>query len=202
MTDKQQINANIIFYSEKCSTCMNLLLVLKNEHLIQNFRLECVDGKVDQYKNFITKVPTMVLAGHSKYLVCEEIFDWIKSIRFVKYNRMMSMGKNDAQMYNGFCSLEMGSISDSYTPTNDSNSMALPQSFFGYGKEKSNMIYTPPKDKPITKAEQDTAIANEEKQRNNDSATFKEMAKRGQVEAIINQKKYDLMQEIQGSNSQ
>jgi hypothetical protein len=198
MTDKQQANINIIFYSEQCPTCRNLFFILKNENLLQNFKLECIDGRVDKFKSFLTKVPTMILAGHSKYLICEEIFDWVKSIRFVKYNRMMSMGKDDAKMYNGFCSLEMGSISDSYTPTNDANSMALPQSFFGFGKEKANMIYTPPKEKPITKADQETMIANEESQRNKDSIVFAEIAKKGQVEAIINQKKHDLMQEMQG----
>ncbi len=176
---------------------MNLLFIMKNENLLQNFKLECIDGRVESFSGFLTKVPTMILAGHNKYLVCEEIFDWVKNIRFIKYNRTMNVGDKNVEMYNGFSEQEMGQMSDTYTTQDPNSSMPLPQSFFGFGREKSNMIYTPPKDHKITEAEQTKLIQEESMLRERDNTAFNEIAKKGQIEAMINQEKYDLMQEMQ-----
>lgn len=76
-------NINVFFFSSNCKYCYNLMKILKNIDLLKNFKLV----KTDNNKNLppqITAVPTLVIAGYSKILVCDEAFKWVNNMINIK----------------------------------------------------------------------------------------------------------------------
>lgn len=192
-------HVNTLFYSENCQTCRLLITMLQNTNLIQNFKMICVDGRLEKFAGMIDRVPTMLLANRDVPLVGDDIFTWVKNVRFIKYNKAMSMaqtGKNN--LLPGYSDAEMGSGSDTYAVKNENTSMALPQTFFGYKQEKNNIIMTPPKDTKITAQDQKRLIADEEQQRNIDDAKIKQHVEKNMIDVIIENKKKTLQQQMMG----
>ena len=42
-------NMNMIFYSDNCNTCRNIMMLLQNEGVLGQFKKICVDDCLDNY---------------------------------------------------------------------------------------------------------------------------------------------------------
>jgi len=171
--------------------------ILSNEDLIKFFRLVCVDNNIDYFISHIglQKVPTMIVQNMPKPLVSAEIFEWVKQVKFIKYNKILNTNKNpQADEMQGFSLDEMGRLSDNFTYQNPELQIALPQTFFRYGDEKNNVIFTAPEHKKISKNEQEDKIRDLASSRDTEMATIKDVAKQQQIQAVYNNQKQKILQ--------
>lgn len=188
---------NVVFYSRKCQTSRNLLNILQNENLLGNFKLMCVDDNIQNIPPQITVVPTMIVTGVNKLLVAKEIFAWIQQIKFIRQQNSVDMNRriiqqniqsNAANSMNGplgFTQIEQNSVSDQFAYKDIDQ--ALPQSFYGLGDEKKNVIFTAPEQKTkMSKAEQDKLIKNVEIVRKEQETKYADVMKQQQMQAVMN----------------
>lgn len=132
---------NMLFYSNQCKMCQSLLVLLKNENMLQYFKCICVDDPIIQNKlpRSITTVPTAIIPSINKQFVAAEIFGWVQSVRNSKNQRAVSNRAGiQPQQYTtaaaqpqngqpqkpmgprapiGFISQEMSGLSDTYAYT-------------------------------------------------------------------------------------
>uniref|UniRef100_A0A6C0LYQ3 Glutaredoxin domain-containing protein n=1 Tax=viral metagenome TaxID=1070528 RepID=A0A6C0LYQ3_9ZZZZ len=66
----------LLFYSNKCEYCQQLLKTIKDNHLT-GFKFIDVD-KI-RVPDSITQVPTLAIKSYNKPLVGKQVFDWIES---------------------------------------------------------------------------------------------------------------------------
>ena len=191
---------NILFYSQFCQTCRNLINILQNEKLLGYFKLYCVDDKINSLPPFIEYVPTMLVADNSNKqlkLVKEETFEWVKKVKFIRQQNMMDMTKKIIQ-HNmlmqshqnknepiGFVESEMNKISDGFAYKNIDLPMA--QNFVNINNESTQVIYTPPQQKgdTINKQAQDKLMSLLENQRKEGETQFSEIMKQERLKAIL-----------------
>ena len=189
-------NANVLFYSQKCDTCRNLFMVLKNENLIGHFKLICVDDKLDKLpQNMI--VPTMIVININKPLVAQETFEWIKQMKFIRQQQIMDINKRIIQNNNnelikkgpiGFDNEIMAGISDKFAFTK--TDAPLPHSYFGVNEEDKHAIFTaPPEKDKISKIEQNKLIKDLESKRIDQDNNYNTLMKQQQMNAIANAEK-------------
>lgn len=186
-------NMNILFYSQKCEYCRNLLMLLKNENLLCYFKLVCVDDKLDKLPPDM-KVPTLIVNNVSKPLVAQEAFEWVQQIKFIRQQQVMDINKKIIQQNmmaantkkgpNGFDSDTMSGISDKFALTKIDQ--ALPLSYFGVGEEDKNIIFTAPEQTKIGKTDQSKLIKDLESRRQNQDTEHSAFIKQTQLEAVMN----------------
>lgn len=192
---------NILFYSHKCDTSKNLLLLLKNENLLGYFKLICVDDKLDKLPPQITIVPTMIVANINKPLVVQEAFEWVKQIKFLRQQQVMDINKkiiqqNDILVNNkkgpiGYDNEIMAGISDKFAFTKIDN--PLPHSYFNLGEEDKNAIFTAPEQNRINKNEQYKLIKDIELRRNQQDNDYTIFTKQQQINAVLKAEEAKLM---------
>lgn len=170
---------NIIFYSRQCDTCNKLLQLLQSDGILSSFKLFCVDGRLNQIPPQITIVPSMIVKNNNKILVANEIFEWIKNIKFIRGEG----GVGGKQGPIGWVDGEMNGTSDGFAYTNVDK--AQPKSYFKIGGEEENAIYTAPDIGKINKKEQNDMIKNLEGLRNQQDEIYATIAKK-QLDAIVN----------------
>jgi len=76
-------NKHILFYSNKCQHCINLLSLIKTNGLNESYKYILVDDSNIKLPDIIEKVPTLIVKGMNKPLVGKEVFTWIKSQEFI-----------------------------------------------------------------------------------------------------------------------
>lgn len=69
---------DILFYSNFCTYCKEVINNISNTPLNENMLFVCVDDENIQLPPFITSVPTIYLINDKKIVVDEAINDWIK----------------------------------------------------------------------------------------------------------------------------
>lgn len=156
----------------------------------------CVDDNMHNIPPQIKRVPTMIVTGIREPLVGKQIFDWIQKIKFIRQQQttmemnrriiqqnMANNAKNSMNGPLGFTTSEQGSISDTFAYKEIDK--ALPQSYFGIGEEDKNVIFTAPKQKPMSKAEQAKLIRNAESSRNIEEKKYSELMKKQQLHAVM-----------------
>ena len=180
---------DMLFYSKRCNFCIYLLRLLASENLINHFKLICID-ELRNVPDGITHVPTMILANHSKPLVCGETLEWVKKIKFFR-------GQGSTNQQNGletdhinartpipFDEDIMTGLSDKFALTKRDD--ALPQSYFGIGDENKNAIFTAPQEKDkITRYDQKRLMDNIELDRKEQDEVHKNIMKENQMKAYI-----------------
>lgn len=196
---------NILFYSRACETCHNLLSLLQNENLLCNFKLFCVDERLNELPPYITVVPTMIIANINKPLVAKETFEWIQQIKFLRHNQqtimemnkkiiqqnLINLAKNSTDGPIGFHDMEMGSLSDKFAFKDIDE--PLTQSFFGLGDDEKNAIFTAPEQPKLSKDEQKRRIDEAKNRRDIQAQEFGKIMKQDQIKAVIdaeNQNQY------------
>jgi hypothetical protein len=76
-------NKYILFYSNKCQYCINLLSLIKSNSQQDNYKYISVDDQSIKLPDIIQKVPTLIVKGMNKPLVGKEIFSWISSQEYM-----------------------------------------------------------------------------------------------------------------------
>lgn len=188
---------NILFYSLKCETSKNLLIILKNENLLNYFKLICVDDKLNKLPPQITMVPTMMVTNINKLLVGQETFEWVKQIKFFRQQQAIGENKSIIQQNTftkrnqnstgpiGYDDELMGGISDKFAFTKVDN--PLPHCYFNVGEEDKNAIFTAPEQIKINKDEQFKLIKNLESRRDEQNTEYMNIMKQQQVNTIMKQ---------------
>ena len=70
---------DIIFYSNFCTYCKDILTQISKTPLNDKMTYICVDDKNIKLPPFVNAVPTIYLIEQQKILVDEEVSNWIKS---------------------------------------------------------------------------------------------------------------------------
>ena len=91
-------NTNIFFYSANCKFCYNLMKLLNNMSILKNFMLIQTDNNPNLPPQ-ITAVPTLVVAGLPKMLVCNEAFKWVNGLMQIKNNQSQVAMKNQKNIF-------------------------------------------------------------------------------------------------------
>lgn len=106
---------NVCFYSNKCDYCKAFFEELKKTPYKSEFRFVCVDPSPHrpQLPSWLTKVPTLVIAGANQPLTDNQVYNWI-------FERKLKDGVQTDTMANepaAFLPGEMlgGIASDSYS---------------------------------------------------------------------------------------
>ena len=168
---------NIVFYSKNCNASKNLLLIMKNINILDNFILYCIDDK--KVPNGISIVPTLLVSSINKPLEGINAFKWVENIKYLRKNNILN--KNVGP--NGYYSLEMSGFSDKFSHMD--NEKANDQSYHNLNNKNNNGIFTAPEKKKINSKEQKKEIELLKNERANQDLTIKDIMKKQQIAAII-----------------
>jgi hypothetical protein len=202
---------NIFFYSRSCVTCANLMNIMKNINILQNFNLYCVDDHLNNLPPHITTIPTLIVGELKQQFVAGDAFKWVESVKFMNQKHAMEMNKKNimANMIkqqqlmgpHGYANSEMGGFSDSFAFTDVDHAQA--HSFFGYKSENDNTIFTAPEEtEKISQSEQKKRMANVEINRKEQDKQNEVMMKNNQINAVIETEKQKIREFEQLSRSQ
>ena len=72
----------LLFYSDNCKFCTNILEELKKSKLLKYIRLFSVDQNRSQVPQCITNVPTLYISKNEKF-VGPDIYEWIHNVNNV-----------------------------------------------------------------------------------------------------------------------
>ena len=187
----QNNNMNVLFYSQHCNTCKNLLLLLKNEQLLGYFKLVCVDNMLDKLPPDMI-VPTMIIVNLNKPIAGQETFEWVQQMKFIRQQQIMDVNKKiiqQTQMKNikkgpiGFDNDIMGGISDKFAFTKVDQ--PLPHTYFGVNDEDKNVIFTAPEGKKLDKGDHLKNVKDIEERRNTQDNHHASLMKQRQIEAVM-----------------
>ena len=173
---------NLLFYSKKCSTSINLIKLLHNENMLGYFKLCCVDDKLDKLPSQITRVPTLIVKNIAKPLVASEAFEYIAKIKFIK-NQPNQDQNNDKPKETlksplGYLESEMTGISDTFAYKDVDK--PLPHCYFNLGDEEKHIIFTAPESNKILQEEQSKKIKMLQVQREHQEKEYSELMKQQQ----------------------
>jgi len=181
------MNINMLFYSHRCNDCRNLLLLLKNENLINYFKLICVDDKLNQFPpNMI--VPTMIINNINNPLVGYQTFEWINQIKFIRQQQPKQNNFLDVNTKGpiGYDDELMSGISDKFAFTHIDK--PLPHSYYDVNDQNKNIIFTAPEQYKISKKDQISQIKNLEHRRQQQNAENLEIIKQQQQDILMKNK--------------
>ena len=71
-------NNNILFYSNKCKVCTQIIHLINEIDDINSFKLICIDDNINKFP-YIQRVPTLLISEYKKPIVGINAFNWINS---------------------------------------------------------------------------------------------------------------------------
>lgn len=71
-------NNNILFYSNKCKFCTQIIHLINEIDDINSFKLICIDDNLSKFP-YIQRVPTLLISEYKKPIVGINAFNWINS---------------------------------------------------------------------------------------------------------------------------
>jgi len=71
-------NNNILFYSNKCKFCKQIIHLINEIDELRSFKLICIDENSEKFP-YIQRVPTLLIAEYKKPIVGINAFNWINS---------------------------------------------------------------------------------------------------------------------------
>jgi len=78
------LNKHILFYSDRCPHCVNLLRTIKYLGTQDNYKYISVDNPAGpKLPDIITDVPTLIVKGMNRPLVGREVLTWIESLQYM-----------------------------------------------------------------------------------------------------------------------
>lgn len=185
----------MLFYSQRCSTCANLMQLLSDEGILGNFKLVCVDNRLQQIPPQITHVPTMIVKSVNKPLVTQECFKYIEQLRFMRQAQIYEENKriiqknvvqnqmNQAKGPLRYSDSEMEGISDGFALLD--TDAYLPHTYFRVGDEENNAIFTAPEQKSISKGEQEKRMNMTEQLRKQQDKNYEDFNKEQRIKAVL-----------------
>jgi hypothetical protein len=167
---------NIVFYSKNCNASKNLILIMKNINILNNFILYCIDEK--KIPNGIKIVPTLLVSSINKPLEGINAFKWVENIKYLRKNNI-----SDKEIGpNGYYNLEMNGFSDKFSSMSDDN--AQEQSYQNLNNN-NNSIFTAPEKNKIKESEYNEKLNNIKNNRSYQEKEIKDIMKKQQIAAII-----------------
>ena len=118
---------NVVYYSERCPTSINLLRTLRMNNLSNFFKFVCIDSMLKRLPPCIQTVPTMLVNGEQRPLVAKEAFEWIEKVKFMNQSANRALNcpfkQNDESNIISYREQEHNSISDPYAYMKTDKSM-------------------------------------------------------------------------------
>ena len=71
-------NNNILFYSNKCNYCTQIIHLINKIDDINSYKLICIDDNINKFP-YIQRVPTLLISEYKKPIVGINAFNWINS---------------------------------------------------------------------------------------------------------------------------
>lgn len=179
---------NMIFYSERCEKCQQLITLFRNENILRNFKMICVDNNLNNIPKQITHVPALIVNGVQKILMGKEAFLWFQN---VKYLRDKNQINNQQQMGpSAFIASEMTGTNDNFSYTIDKFvDTPLPKTYVSYGTDDKNIIFTAPEQDKIKDKAQKMKLNDIRKMREQQDMENKEKMKELQMQFYLQNKK-------------
>ena len=177
----------MIFYSEHCNTCRNIMSILKNDNLIQNFKTICVDTILDKLPPDM-QVPLMRLVNVPEPLYAQSIYNWISQIKLMRKSNTTISSIVPKQTGPRCYDVDlMAKKSDGFAFADPNINDPLPQSYYGINQEENNVIYTPqdPKHFVIKKEEQKKMLGELESKRTQQNNEFVQYSSQMQMELLM-----------------
>jgi len=200
----------ILFYSNKCEFCRDLMKVIQNEDLINLFQFSCVDEMTPEKITSIglRVVPTLFIRNqqHSQMYESKDALNWIKNFIINRREHYMQMAENHRKLImvnniknrmidglNSYKQMESEGISDQYAYYSEKDlttdiDLAQPKSFLPVGRDDEYGIITLQSDndnKKMKEQEQKQKINQLLASRKVDENNIKSNMERGQIEAVI-----------------
>jgi len=193
----------ILFYSYRCRNCINMWKILEKENFLQFFEKMNIDNLDIKYIQSlgISQVPSiLIIYPNGKKILREarNAFIWIDELlknrrenisKMINLNRLELLKKNKELVNQGFLEYsnnEMGGKSDEYAYL--VTDIALPKSYVNYGDERKDAIITYSEIDKLDKEKLDSELILKKDTRNNQDVAIKDEMKKGQIEAIYDNK--------------
>ena len=160
-------NINVIFYSDRCNACKNLIQIMKNKGLFEYFKPVCVDQLIGKLPKEITMVPTLIISGIEKPLVSKEAFKWVDEANMVMTNKIIE------REVNGIHSTEYNDFTDKYT-FKDKDEL-FEKSYIKAEDNGKQVIFTVPEQKAIDNQIQSILTKDLLSKRNKQEVEIKQM---------------------------
>lgn len=200
----------ILFYSNKCDFCRDLMKVIQNEDLINLFQFSCVDDMTPEKITGLglRVVPTIIIRNQTQSQMYEskDALNWVKNFIINRREHYIQMAENHRKLImvnniknrmidglNSYKQMETEGISDQYAYYSEKDiktdiDLAQPKSFLPVGKDEEYNIITLQSDtdnKKIKEQEQKQKINQLLASRKADESVIKTNMERGQIEAVL-----------------
>jgi len=86
------MSRSIIFYSNKCSYCSQIMNLMQEFNILGNFVKICIDDRRIKIPKQITKVPTLIVPDCNTPLVDQFVYNWV--IKYAPSNNNSSFNDN------------------------------------------------------------------------------------------------------------
>ena len=96
-----QVKTNLLFYSNKCRDCYTFINLMKNEGMIQYFKMICVDNNIKDIPKCITQVPALISADQNKLFMGEEVFAWLQRMKYIRQQQILN--ERTRELYSIIC---------------------------------------------------------------------------------------------------
>ena len=138
-------NKNILFFSNYCQHCKEVLEKINNYNLKEQINLNCVDNNRKNLPAFLKSVPTMVIPLENKLVVGDDVFSWINNEISKKTTKNESPLNNNEEI-SPWTNEMNSSFSDSFSfldSDNTTEGKPLAHSFSFLNESYSTSINTP-----------------------------------------------------------
>jgi hypothetical protein len=183
----------VLIYSKKCSSCANLIVILKNMNLLLNFEMACIDDLIKQNRQLppnIKTVPALIMPDLNAVLQGKETFEWVEKMRMNMIK--MNISKNMQQAGpNGFTNVEMGGFSDNFAYT--MTDLPQPKSFLPYGKDDEYAIYTGVEVSKLNVKDMDKLMKDSQGKRKEQEKNISEVYENTKKDVIFNYEKQKII---------
>uniref|UniRef100_A0A6C0DZ06 Thioredoxin-like fold domain-containing protein n=1 Tax=viral metagenome TaxID=1070528 RepID=A0A6C0DZ06_9ZZZZ len=194
-----------VFYSVKCSECMNLLQVITNENIIKMFIPVCLDNFTSSQISTLSikEIPAIVISNNNTppiiYEGPQQCSTWLNSFIVNRRKNLIQQTeanrKNIQQAQNElrkneegaieYNENEMEGISDSYSYNNVD--LAQPKNFVMVGNEdKQHIVTVNENESKFSKNELRAKMSDLNIQRNIDTKEYSQFMEQSQIQKIVN----------------
>jgi hypothetical protein len=185
-----------LFFSKKCPSSANLIVILKNLNLLNNFEMICLEDLIAQKKQpppNIKSVHDIIMQYLNLVLQVKETFEWVEKIRMNMIKMNMAKTAQQAGPH-GFTNVEMGGFSDNFAYT--LTDLAQPKSFLPYGKDDEYAIYTGVEVNKIVGKDMDRVVNEANKKRKEQDKSIGDFLDNCKKDQILNYEKQKLLSKI------
>ena len=185
-----------LFFSKKCQSCANLIVLLKNLNLLNNFEMVCLEDLIAQRKQpppNIKSVPALIMQDLNLVLQGKETFEWVEKIRMNMIKMNMAKTAQQAGPH-GFTNVEMGGFSDNFAYM--LTDLAQPKSFLPYGKDDEYAIYTGVEVNKIIGKDMDRVVNEANKKRKEQDKSIGDFLDNCKKDQILNYEKEKILSNI------